>query len=55
LMLVALTALIVVGLALWFSIRLGADAVDIDMHLVRHPAVSHVGEFANDDAEVTRR
>jgi hypothetical protein len=25
------------------------------MHLVRHPAVSHVGEFANDDAEVTRR
>jgi len=55
LMLVALTALIVVGLALWFSIRLGADAVDIDMHLVRHPAVSHVGDFANDDAEVTRR
>jgi hypothetical protein len=55
LMLVALTALIVVGLALWFSIRLGADAVDIDMHLVRHPAVSHVGEFANDDAEATRR
>jgi hypothetical protein len=55
LMLVALTALIVVGLALWFSIRLGADAVDVDMHLVQHPAVSHVGEFANDDAENVRR
>jgi hypothetical protein len=55
LMLVALTALIVVGLALWFSIRLRADAVDVDMHLVQHPAVSHVGEFANDDAEAGRR
>jgi hypothetical protein len=55
LMLVALTALIVVGLALWFSIRLGAEAVDVDMHLVQHPAVSHVGEFTEDDAHMARR
>jgi hypothetical protein len=55
LMLVALTALIVVGLALWFSIRLAAAPVDVDMHLVRQPAVSHVGEFAPDDAEAVRR
>lgn len=54
LMLVALTALIVVGLALWFSIRLAAAPVDIDMHLVRHPAVSHVGEFERDDADAVR-
>ena len=53
-MLVALTALIVVGLALWFSIRLAAAPVDIDMHLVRHPAVSHVGEFERDDADAVR-
>jgi hypothetical protein len=55
LMLVALTALIVVGLALWFSMRLGADAVEVDMHLVQHPSVSHVGEFANDNADMAGR
>jgi hypothetical protein len=54
LMLVALTALIVVGLALWFSIRLGAD-VDVDMHLVQHPPVTHVGEFAHDEGDLARR
>jgi hypothetical protein len=55
LMPVALTALIVVGLTLWFSMRLGADAVEVDMHLVQHPSVSHVGEFASDNADMVRR
>jgi len=43
LLLFALAALVVTGLALWFSIRLAAPQVDIDMHLVDHPEVSHVG------------
>lgn len=43
LVLFALAALLVLGLALWFSIRLAAPQVDIDMHLVEHPEVSHVG------------
>jgi hypothetical protein len=43
LLLFALAALVVIGLALWFSIRLAAPQVDIDMHLVDHPEVSHVG------------
>ena len=55
LLLVAFTALIVVGLALWFSIRLAAAPVDVDMHLVRHPAVSHVGEFEQEDADTVRQ
>ena len=55
LLLVAFTALIVVGLALWFSIRLAAAPVDVDMHLVRHPAVSHVGEFEQEDADMVRQ
>jgi Cache domain len=46
--LVAFTALIVLGLALWFSVRLAAAPVDVDMHLVRHPPVSHVGELAQE-------
>jgi hypothetical protein len=54
LMLVGFTALIVVGLALWFSIRLAAAPVDVDMHLVRHPAVSHVGEFSQEDPGVVQ-
>ena len=36
--LVAAAAIVVLALALWFSIRLAAPQVDIDMHLVQHPA-----------------
>jgi hypothetical protein len=53
--LVAFTALIVLGLALWFSVRLSAAAVDVDMHLVRHPQVSHVGELAQEPPADTVR
>jgi len=38
----------VFGLALWFSVRLAATAVDVDMQLVRHPQVSHVGDLAQE-------
>jgi hypothetical protein len=44
-LLVGLVALIVLALALWFSVRLAAPQVDVDMHLVEHPQVSHVGEL----------
>jgi hypothetical protein len=44
-LLVGLVGLIVLGLALWFSVRLAAPQVDVDMHLVEHPQVSHVGEL----------
>jgi hypothetical protein len=54
LMLVALTALVVLGLALWFSVRLAAAGVDVDMHLVQHPAVSHVGELGQESPEGAR-
>jgi Cache domain len=53
--LVAFTALIVLGLALWFSVRLAATPVDVDMHLVRHPQVSHVGELAQEPPADTVR
>jgi hypothetical protein len=29
---------------------MAAPQVDVDMHLVRHPDVSHVGELSTDDA-----
>lgn len=39
-----LTAIAVLAFALWFSMRLAAPPVDVDMHLVEHPPVLHVGE-----------
>jgi hypothetical protein len=47
LVLVAAAAIVVLALALWFSIRLAAPQVDIDMHLVPHPPVAHVGELSS--------
>ena len=39
-----LTVAVVLLLALWFSVRLEAPAVEEDMHLVEHAPVSHVGD-----------
>jgi hypothetical protein len=39
-----LTVAVVLLLALWFSVRLEAPAVEEDMRLVEHPPVSHVGD-----------
>jgi hypothetical protein len=50
LLLVAVAAIVVLGLALWVSFELSAPQVDVDMHLVRHPAVSHVGELSATEA-----
>jgi Cache domain len=47
LLLVAALAILVLALALWFSVRLGAPQVDVDMHLVDHPLISHVGELSS--------
>jgi hypothetical protein len=47
LLLVAGTAIFVLALALWVSFELAAPPVDVDMHLVRHPDVSHVGELSS--------
>jgi hypothetical protein len=41
---IALVALLVLALALYFSMRLEAPQVDVDMHLVRHPPLAHVGD-----------
>ena len=46
LLLVAAAAIIVLALALWVSFELAAPQVDVDMHLVQHPSVSHVGELS---------
>ena len=45
--LVAAAAIVVLALALWFSMRLAAPQVDIDMHLVPHAPVAHVGELSS--------
>jgi hypothetical protein len=50
LLLVAVAAIVVLALALWVSVEMAAPQVDVDMHLVRHPDVSHVGELSTDDA-----
>ncbi len=38
----ALTAIAVLGLALWFSLRLAAPPPDEELHLVRHPVVGTI-------------
>jgi hypothetical protein len=45
--LVAALAIAVLAFALWLSMRLAAPQVDIDMHLVQHPAIAHVGELSS--------
>jgi len=45
--LVGALAIAVLAFALWLSVRLAAPQVDIDMHLVQHPAVTHVGELSS--------
>ena len=50
LLLVAGAAIIVLGLALWVSFELASPQVDVDMHLVRHPTVSHVGELSSTES-----
>jgi hypothetical protein len=49
--LLTLMALVVMGLALYFSMRLAAPGVDVDLPVVEHPAISHVGES---DEEMAR-
>jgi hypothetical protein len=46
---IAIVTLLVLSLALYFSMRLEAPQVDVDMHLVRHPAVAHVGDVGTDE------
>jgi hypothetical protein len=43
---VALTAIAVLAIALWLSLRLAAPAIDpdVDLHLVEHAPVPHLGE-----------
>ena len=45
--LVGALAIAVLAFALWLSVRLAAPQVDIDMHLVQHPAVTPVGELSS--------
>jgi hypothetical protein len=40
----ALVAFVILAAALYISMKQAAPAVDVDMHLVRHPGVAHVGE-----------
>jgi hypothetical protein len=40
----ALMTVLVMGVALYFSMRLSAPVVDVDLPVVEHPAISHVGE-----------
>lgn len=49
--LLALMAIIVMGLALYFSMRLAAPVVDVNLPVSEHPAISHVGES---DEEMAR-
>lgn len=47
----ALTAILVLVLALFFSMRLHAPSIDIDMGLVDHPRVSRMPDTGEDDYE----
>jgi Cache domain len=44
LLVLALTGLCVLGLALWFSVKLAAPPVEIDMELVPHPRIARVAD-----------
>ena len=47
----ALVAFVILAAALYISMKQAAPTVDVDMHLVRHPGVAHVGD-AQPDEEV---
>ncbi|MPY90569.1 MAG: hypothetical protein GEU99_21930 [Luteitalea sp.] len=49
LLVLGLTALMVLVLALWFSVRLAAPAVATDMHLVEHPRVARMPDSETSD------
>jgi hypothetical protein len=49
---VAMVTIAVLALALYFSMRLAAPQVEEDLHLVDHPAVSHVGDAEADEESV---
>lgn len=49
LLVVAMTAILVLVLALYFSMRLHAPAIDIDMGLVPHPKLSRMPDTGEDD------
>lgn len=44
LLVIGLTVIVVLILALWFSMRLSAPPVDMGMHLVEHPKVHRIAE-----------
>lgn len=44
LLVIAVTTVVMLLLALWFSMRLAAPPVGIDMHLVDHPKVARIAE-----------
>jgi hypothetical protein len=45
----AIVAFVVLAAALYISMKQAAPSVDVDMHLVRHPSVAHVGEVEADE------
>jgi hypothetical protein len=45
----AIVALVILAAALYISMKQAAPAVDVDMHLVRHPGVAHVGDVGPDE------
>lgn len=48
----ALVAFVILAAALYISMKQAAPTVDVDMHLVRHPTVAHVGDVeSEEDAE----
>jgi hypothetical protein len=51
----AVTAIVVLLLALWFSMRLSAPAVDIDMELVEHARRSATPDTGEEDSEEPKR
>jgi len=44
LVVIALATIAVLILALWFSMRLAAPPIEVDMHLVEHPAVTRIAD-----------
>jgi hypothetical protein len=45
----AVVAFVILAAALYISMKQAAPTVDVDMHLVRHPVVAHVGEVEPDE------
>lgn len=53
--LILATAAVVIGLALYFSMRLAAPAVDVDIPLERHAHVGHLGEVDEPEPRTAER